>query len=60
MPLFRYSALDGQGRPVGGELAAPGADEALDRLRCYGLSGSVVAEHEEPRHEPLEEPRRAG
>ena len=48
MPTFRYSALDGQGRSIDGELTAPGAEEALDRLRSYGLSGSMVSECDRP------------
>lgn len=44
MTTFLYSAVDGRGQPVSGDVAAPSAEEALRQLKGYGLADSVVSE----------------
>ncbi len=46
MSTFRYTAVDGRGQPVSGELAAPSGDEALRQLQNYGMIHSVISQRE--------------
>lgn len=46
MTSFLYTAVDGRGQPVSGEVAAPDADAALRHLKGYGLFHGVISERE--------------
>src|SRR3546814_4631549 len=43
MTLYRYSAIDGEGRLVNGELEAPGHEIAVDQLNASGYLPVEVA-----------------
>src|SRR5262245_52462097 len=43
MPLFRYHALDTDGKPVGGDLEADGVYQAVTELQARGLRVQSIA-----------------